>query len=193
MDKRVDFGVYHHSSRTESEELRKTIVSLFDKAAEKLRIENDAEKFTKCLDAGCGSGFVSYILHESFKNTHIWAIDNFKDSSLENNSVEKTVNNFERLGITDFITVVKADLKKIPYTDGYFDLAASSLVYHNFGHDLFLGIKEIYRVLKDDGIFLYGDIFIEKNINQIKALFNVENTLKPEYMKEYSLLMLSKK
>jgi len=193
MERTVDFGVYHHSSREESENLRKNIASLFNRSLEDLKVWNLEERSTRGLDAGCGSGFISHLLHERFKNMHIWAIDNFTDSSLENNSIEKTSSNFERLGMIHAVTVVKADLRKIPYGDCYFNLAASSLVYHNLGSDFSLGIREIHRVLEKNGIFLYGDIFTEKRMDKIMELFNVENTLKPEGMNDYSLLTLSKK
>jgi len=193
MERTVDFGVYHHSSREESENLRKNIASLFNRSLEDLKVWNLEERSTRGLDAGCGSGFVSYLLHQRFKKMHTWAIDNFTDSSLENNSMDKTISNFEILGMKDSVTLVKADLRKIPIEDSYFNLAASSLVYHNLGVDFILGIREIHRLLEDKGVFLYGDIFIEKRMGQIKNLFNVENILKPEGMQEYSLLVLSKK
>lgn len=193
MDRTVDFGVYHHSNREESEKLRKKIASLFNRSVAELKTWSGSEKFTKGLDAGCGSGFVSHLLHEGFQDMHIWAVDNFKDTSLENNSMEKTVSNFQRLGMIDAVTLVKADLRKIPLDDCYFNLAASSLVYHNLGCDFFQGMEEIHRVLEKDGIFLYGDIFTENRMEQIMKLFNVKNTLKLEGVKEYSILMLTKK
>lgn len=193
MDGTVDFGVYHHSSREESEKLRNGIASIFKEAISDLKSRTDNERFTRGLDAGCGSGFVSHLLHDSFPDMHIWAIDNFSDSSLENNSMENTVRNFEYLGMTDAVTIVKADLRKIPLEEGYFNLAASSLVYHNLGRNFLTGISEVHRVLEEDGIFLYGDIFTGKRMGIIMELFKVENTLKPEGMKEYSILTLSKK
>ena len=193
MDSKVDFGVYHHSSREESEKLRTGIASIFNAAISDLKNKTDAERFTRGLDAGCGSGFVSHLLHDSFHNMHIWAIDNFIDSSLENNSMENATNNFECLGMTDSVTIVKADLRKIPLEDDYFNIAASSLVYHNLGRNFPAGIREVHRILENGGTFLYGDIFTGKRMGIITELFKVERTLKPEGMNEYSLLVLSKK
>ncbi|MHB1471196.1 MAG: class I SAM-dependent methyltransferase [Thermoplasmataceae archaeon] len=189
----VDFGVYHHSSREESEKMRKEISSMFSKAIENIRGKLPDGMPIRALDAGCGLGFISYLIYSEFRDAHIYAIDIFTDSSLHDNSMERTLQNFRHLGMSENVTVVRSDLRKIPYDDCYFGIAASSLVYHNLGNDFQSGISEIHRVLENDGIFLYGDIFVEKRMNQIEELFRISDSVESDVMKGYSLLTLIRK
>lgn len=193
MKEQVDFGVYHHSSREESEKIRSEISSMFYAAIENIENVVHTEKPARALDAGCGLGFISYLIFSKIPGVHIYSVDNFTDPSLKDNSVERTLKNFEYLGMTEKVSVVKSDVKKLPFDDGFFSIAASSLVYHNLGRYFFNGISEIQRVLNKDGIFLYGDIFVEKRMEQIEELFRIVDLKKSSSMKEYSLLTLSGK
>ena len=108
------------------------------------------------LDAGCGGGSFTYEIAKICKCVGIdWNIS-------ENLSYAMSKNAFCR--------VIKADVQKMPFKDEIFDKILLSSVLQMVEDDGAL-LKECYRVLKEDGIFVLSVpieyIYIRK-LNELK-------------------------
>ncbi len=175
----VDFGIYHHSTGEDSEKLREITKNEFYKIFELINKDN----VKNVLDAGSGLGFLSYIVLEKFHNVIITGVDIYNDN-IENNSMEKAIKNLKLLNIDKFVWLINANLLKLPSGDNYFDMIVSNLVYHNID-DKEKGYKELNRVLKINGYFIYADLFF--NNNDIKLMKNSFKNFKKLYTKNIKL------
>jgi cyclopropane fatty-acyl-phospholipid synthase-like methyltransferase len=154
----VDFGTYHHSTPEESIKVREEIKKIFNKGFEKSGIAPDSK--INILDVGSGLGFLSNIAANYFVNAKITGIDNFDNESLKGSSIEKARHNMEILNLSSRVEFINMDILNPESIEGNFDLAVSNLVIHNIGTKRFRAYNNIHDLLKDGGIFLNGDIFI---------------------------------
>ncbi|SMD31492.1 class I SAM-dependent methyltransferase [Picrophilus oshimae] len=185
----VDFGIYHHSSREESEKLRNISKIMFIEAFKKLGYNGDED--INILDAGAGSGFVTYVTASYFKNAEITDLDNFSGSLIDN-SIERLENNLRELGIYNRINIINDDLLNMKIKNN-FDLVVSNLVLHNLGRRRFIAYKNIKMALRCTGHFINADGFIRKNIfveplkkdvSRISDIFDVEFAMEPSDQKK---------
>lgn len=101
-----------------------------------------------CLDAGSGPGSLSI------------ALARITDLSIVSLDMEPAMTllataNFTEAGLPDRIEAITADVHKIPFPDGYFDLIVSrGSVF--FWDDVPGGLAELYRVLKPGGVCFCG-------------------------------------
>lgn len=101
----------------------------------------DLVKNKRVLDAGCGFGYGTNYLSK-------WADEIIGlDFSLE--AIDWAVNNYPDKKIKFLLS----DIKKLDFSDNYFDVVCLFEVIHQVGeyHNL---LKELRRVLKKDGLFL---------------------------------------
>lgn len=117
----------------------------------------DFSKVNRLLELGCGNGKLWQENKIDLRNREIFLSD------ISEGMVEEVRN---KLG-TDFNCIV-ADAEKIPFKDEYFDsiIANHVLFYLN---DLNLGLKEISRVLKPDGI-LYCSTYGKNHMKEITEI-----------------------
>jgi DNA-binding transcriptional MerR regulator/trans-aconitate methyltransferase len=117
----------------------------------------DFSKVNRLLELGCGNGKLWQENRIDLRNREIFLSD------ISEGMVEEVRN---KLG-TDFNCIV-ADAEKIPFKDEYFDsiIANHVLFYLN---DLNLGLKEISRVLKPDGI-LYCSTYGKSHMKEITEI-----------------------
>lgn len=117
----------------------------------------DFSKVNRLLELGCGNGKLWQENRIDLRNREIFLSD------ISEGMVEEVRN---RLG-SDFNCIV-ADAEKIPFKDSYFDsiIANHVLFYLN---DLNLGLKEISRVLKPNGI-LYCSTYGKNHMNEITEI-----------------------
>ena len=126
----VDFGTYHHSTPEESQQTRQDAAKAFSKLLRPLYPSGAA---LRILDAGCGLGFLTYVVAKRFPKASITGIDVFRYGSVSELSMEKAVQNMKSLGIDSRTSFLKRDLTKPIKSDVQFDLAVSNLVFHNMG------------------------------------------------------------
>lgn len=117
----------------------------------------DFSKVNRLLELGCGNGKLWQENKIDLRNREIFLSD------ISEGMVEEVRN---KLG-SDFNCIV-ADAEKIPFKDSYFDsiIANHVLFYLN---DLNLGLKEIDRVLKSDGI-LYCSTYGKNHMKKITEI-----------------------
>ena len=127
----------------------------------------DFSRVNRLLELGCGNGKLWQENRIDLRNREIFLSD------ISEGMVEEVRN---KLG-SDFNCIV-ADAEKIPFKDSYFDsiIANHVLFYLN---DLNLGLKEINRVLRPNGILYcstYGKNHM-KEITEIVQNFDSRNNL----------------
>ena len=117
----------------------------------------DFSRVNRLLELGCGNGKLWQENRIDLRNREIFLSD------ISEGMGEEVRN---KLG-TDFNCIV-ADAEKIPFKDSYFDsiIANHVLFYLN---DLNLGLKEIDRVLKSDGI-LYCSTYGKNHMKEITEI-----------------------
>lgn len=117
----------------------------------------DFSRVNRLLELGCGNGKLWQENRIDLRNREIFLSD------ISEGMVEEVRN---KLG-SDFNCIV-ADAEKIPFKDEYFDsiIANHVLFYLN---DLNLGLKEIDRVLKSDGI-LYCSTYGKYHMKEIAEI-----------------------
>lgn len=114
----------------------------------------------RLLDLGCGTGFIIDIARKYFRE--VVGLD-ITPAMLEKVSKAKNVK------------VVLAQSAKIPFKNNYFDVCTSYSFLHHL-HEPKSTIKEIFRVLKRDGVF-YNDQ--DPNYYYYRQLENLEAPMSP--------------
>lgn len=94
-------------------------------------------------------------------------------------------NNIEKLVLTDKklskklksnidkIEILEVDALQLPFADGIFDFVVGSLVFCSVKNPL-KGLEEVYRVLKDEGRFIYIEHVLPKG-NVLSRIFKLIN------------------
>ena len=117
----------------------------------------DFSRVNRLLELGCGNGKLWQENRIDLRNREIFLSD------ISEGMVEEVRN---KLG-SDFNCIV-ADAEKIPFKDEYFDTIVANHVLF-YLNDLNLGLKEIDRVLKSDGIF-YCSTYGKNHMKEITEI-----------------------
>lgn len=116
------------------------------------------------LDIGCGTALKLLPLASDFKK--IYGIEpNFKmrNKALKN-ILDNDINNF---------SIIEATAEDIPFKDNYFDFVTVMMAKHN--------TKEIYRVLKNDGIAVLEKVGERDKINLKEPFGSDEKGLRGQF------------
>jgi len=123
----------------------------------------------KLLDVGFGGGMALKLFTKKNKHIKLYGID-FSEEALKTGSK----NNKKDIECGK-ITLLQADIEKIPFPDYHFDII-TAFQTHYYWQDLDNKMKEIYRVLNRNGQFI---IVAEKyKINYHMEKYKTENELK---------------
>ena len=118
----------------------------------------------KALDIGCGNGALTVKVAKKFVDAQVTGIDFWgerwdysKNTCEENTSAE---------GLSGRVFFQKASASKLPFEDGYFDVAVSNLCFHEVADakDKREVIREALRVVKKGGAFAFQDLFLLKQV-----------------------------
>jgi len=115
----------------------------------------------RVLDVGCGRGLMLIGAAKRLtKGGRATGIDIWQAEDLSGNRPEATMENAEREGVRERVEVETADMRKLPFDDGAFDVVVSCAAIHNLydAADRARAIAEIVRVLKPGGRAVIDDI-----------------------------------
>jgi arsenite methyltransferase len=112
------------------------------------------------LDMGCGRGAVLLMVATLLPGGRATGVDIWSTRDQSGNAIEATRRNAELEGVAGRVELYTADMRKLPFAAGAFDMVVSSLAIHNIGqaHGLVQAIDEAVRVLKPGGRILLADI-----------------------------------
>lgn len=111
------------------------------------------------LDVGTGRGLVAITLAKACKKCKVIGIDTWSPlclSGVSGNTIENAEKNAEIEKVDHKVKFQQADARKLPFPDNTFDLVAAHEVLDSIvvGRDKIL--KEIYRVIKRGGKFVFS-------------------------------------
>jgi len=114
----------------------------------------------RVLDVGCGRGLMLIGAAKRLTTGRATGVDMWQAEDLSGNRAEATVENAEREGVRERVEVKTADMRKLPFDDGAFDVVVSCAAIHNLydAGDRALAIREIARVLGPGGRAIIDDI-----------------------------------
>lgn len=123
----------------------------------------DIRENSKILECGCGPGALWYKNAEKIINMNL-------DIILVDMSKGMLEDAKKNIGAVDGVSFefVQADIQNLPFDDAKFDIViANHMMYHV--PDINKGIKEVYRVLKKDGLF-YTSTFSKNHMHELNEL-----------------------
>ncbi len=100
---------------------------------------------TSILDIGCGTGFMTFSLHNILPSANIVGCD-IAYPMIEIAKQKRARNE---------IKFISADAADLPFVNDTFDLVASNLTYQ-WLPDLDLAFSEVFRVLRPGGVFVFS-------------------------------------
>jgi len=137
---------------------------LNSKRVKKLSKVFASQKFNKILDIGCADGTISVALKKISKTDEVCGVD----------LSEEAIFQAKRKGVKAY--TLDVDVNSLPFDDGYFDAAyAGELIEHLFDPDHLL--DEVYRVLRQGGIFVVTTPNLSSLINRLLLLFGFQPIL----------------
>lgn len=118
----------------------------------------------RALDIGCGNGGLSIKVAKKYPAARVTGIDYW--GGKWDYELETCIKNAEVEGVKDRMDFQKASASKLPFEDGYFDLAVSNFVFHEVHDtkDKREVVKEALRVVRKGGKFVFQDLFLVKSI-----------------------------
>ena len=145
----------------------------------------------KLLELGFGGGIVLKVLSKKYNNIKLFGID-FSEEAIKLG----TKNNMKDIK-NGKITLLQADIEKIPFSENYFDVITAFQTHYHW-HDLDKIITEVYRVLNKNGQFIIvGELYkinyhMEKykTENELKELFEETGFKKLEYKEIKSIMYI---
>lgn len=118
----------------------------------------DFEPDSEVLDLCCGSGDLGRIILKKYPKTTITGVD-FSSKMLD---IARAKNKTKSKNIK----YLKMDAQKLEFSDNSFDFVVMGFGFRNVENKE-LCLKEIYRVLKKDGVFLHLDFGQKNTISKI--------------------------
>ena len=114
----------------------------------------------KVLDVGCGRGLLLVGAARRLRSGSSTGIDIWQMEDLSGNHPDVPLQNAEFEGVGERVSVETADMRKLPFQDGTFDVIVSRAAIHNLysAPDRAAAIREIARVLKRGGQAVISDI-----------------------------------
>ena len=118
-----------------------------------IQVRTRIEKFAKAtggrrlLDIGCGTGFILSLAHSCFEEVYGIDITPAMLDIAASKFREQKVNN---------VKLIRVSSDELPFPDSYFDVVTAYGFLHHLP-TLLSTFSEVYRVLKDGGIF-YADL-----------------------------------
>ncbi len=125
----------------------------------------------RVLDVGCGRGLLLVGAARRLTTGSAVGIDIWQAGDLSGNRPDAPLENAEAEGVRPRVSVETADMRRLPFADGSFDVVVSRAAIHNLRSvaDRAAAIREIARVLKPGGRAVIDDI---RNLSAYTREFN---------------------
>lgn len=122
------------------------------------------------LDLGCGRGLMLIGAAKRLTTGKATGVDIWQAEDLSGNRPEAALENARREGVENRVGIETADMRKLPFPDGTFDVVVSRAAIHNLysADERVKAISEVARVLKSGGHALIEDI---RHHNECAATF----------------------
>ena len=144
------------------------------------------------LDVGCGRGLMLIGAAKKLTTGKATGVDIWAAKDQSTNAAQNTLINALLEGVEDRLEVKTADMRKLPFEDGAFDVVVSNWAVHNLddADDRKLALAEMQRVLKPNGTLLLSDIVNRgEYVNQLSEYKNLRMIVNP--LKDRFLRVLS--
>jgi len=128
--------------------------------AEKLLNFVDMKEKQKFLEVGCGNGAVSKYMAKKF-------LLNVTGTDVDPEQIQLAQENIDDIPTIRFL---EADATNLPFPDNDFDIVLSFGVMHHISNWLD-ALKEIRRILKPQGYFIFFDLLYAKLTTKIGKIF----------------------
>ena len=121
------------------------------------------------LDIGTGRGLLMIGAAKKLTSGKSMGIDIWRPGDMHANTLQNTLENARLEGVLDKVEVKNADVQKMPFPDGSFDVVLSNLCLHNIGskNGRDQACREIARVLKSGGKAIICDAIHLKDYAEI--------------------------
>ena len=114
----------------------------------------------RLLDIGCGRGAVLLAAAKRLPRGRAVGVDVWSGKDQSGNAEQVTLRNAALERVADRVELHTADMRKLPFADGSFDVIVSSLAIHNIpgAAERATAVREAARVLRRGGRLLIVDI-----------------------------------
>ena len=114
----------------------------------------------RVLDVGCGRGLILVGAARRLKTGSAVGVDIWNAQDLSGNRADVPLRNAAVEGVAERVSVQTADMRKLPFLDGHFDVVVSRAAVHNLysADERRAAIREIARVLAPGGRALIADV-----------------------------------
>ena len=114
----------------------------------------------RVLDVGCGRGLLLVGAARRLTTGSAVGVDIWQAADLSGNRPDAPLRNADAEGVRARVSVETADMRRLPFPDGTFDVVVSRAAIHNLpsASDRAAAIREIARVLKPGGRAVIDDI-----------------------------------
>jgi len=114
----------------------------------------------KIIDLGCGRGAILCMAAAQVPAGKLVGVDIWSVSDQSGNGPDMTRRNAAAEGVADRVDLHTADMRRLPFADGSFDLVVSNMAIHNIGSAAGRdqAIDEALRVLRPGGRLVIADI-----------------------------------
>lgn len=109
----------------------------------------------RVLDGGCGAGRTTLALGRAYKRALIVALDRFDSDYIEGGGQQLLEQNLRLADMAERVEIRRGDLTALPFDDATFDAVVSAHAIDHLGSQIGTGLREVLRVLKPGGRFLF--------------------------------------
>jgi len=145
----LNAGIYTYTTRAGK-------FAVWAELLDRLELKGDE----RLLDIGCGRGAVLLMAVQRLPRGRAVGVDLWSTKDQSGNAEEVTRRNAALEGVTDRVELQTADMRRLPFHDGSFDVVVSSLAIHNVpgASQRAKALREAARVLKPGGKLAIADI-----------------------------------